>query len=385
MSGRRRMKLLTVVSSLGPGGAERQITNLAAAREELPVDHVVVQLGGPGDLAPAIRDAGGRVIDLGLGGRRPWLRAAVRVARVFGDERPDVIKTDLFDANLAAVLARLTTRRVPLVTTLHNLDYEPATIAAAGLPPRRVELLRRVDRMLVRSGATYVACSHAVAESARARIGIPVSRMRVIHNSIDVESFVARASCASNVREELGLAEGETLFLNVGRLDPQKGQDVLLAAFAEVRRSRAARLAIAGDGPLRRELHERARALGIDGDVTFLGVRRDIPSLLAAADVFLLPSFFEGFPVSLIEAMGAGKAIVASRIAPITEAVGEAAVLVHPGSVGDLARGMIEAAANDDLRRRLGQMARSGVDRFRTGDVAGRWHDLFRELTAVRA
>lgn len=382
----RPLRVLTVIPTLGRGGAERQVANLVRGSRPDDLEHIVVQLSPPADFAADIREAGGRVIDLGLSGRRPIVRAARAVAGIIRRERPDVMKTDLFDANLSAVLARLVAGRVPLVTTLHNLDYESSTIAASHLPPRRVEVLRRIDRLAVRSGATYVACSHAVAQSAIEHLAVPAQRMHVIYNSVDPDEMRAPAETSAAVRRELGIDPDALVVLTIGRHDPQKAQDVLVRAFAAAAPELGdAHLVIVGRGPGEAMLRGLAADGGVAERVHLTGPRTDVSAVLGAADVFALPSWFEGFPVALVEAMSAGLPIVASAIGPNEEAVtdGVSALLVPPGSDAALADALVEMAKDPARRADLGAAAAAVVDaRFRTETIAAAWSRLLRAVAA---
>jgi glycosyltransferase involved in cell wall biosynthesis len=167
--------------------------------------------------------------------------------------------------------------------------------------------------------------------------------------------------------------------LTVARLDKQKGLDCLLEAAALVPE---ARFVLAGDGPERARLVAQAHALGLNDQVVFLGYRRDIPELLASCDLFVLPSLFEGLPLSILEAMAAGKPVIASAINGTDEAVfhGKTGLLVPPGDAAALSQAIRTLLFDPALAQRLVTAGRSQVQReFSVETMVQRVTDIYRE------
>ena len=225
--------------------------------------------------------------------------------------------------------------------------------AAAGLPVLRTEhlpyLLTDAEQKAAYAEAlgnctAVVAVSESSAETYGAA-GIAPEKLHVIRNGIlPGGSLQDRAS----VRRALGVTAGGTLLLSVARLAPQKGHAVLLRAFSQLAAGRPElRLALVGTGEGRMETEALAAELGLFGRVDFLGHREDVPDLLRAADLFVLPSLFEGLPLALLEAMAAGVPAVATRIGGTLEAIGaDHPLLCGAGDIEDLAATI--AAALDD-------------------------------------
>ncbi len=167
-------------------------------------------------------------------------------------------------------------------------------------------------------------------------------------------------------RAGLGIPDGDTLILTVARFTQQKGYAFLLHAAGEiVRRIPTARFLLVGDGPERGEMQALADALGLAHCVRFLGERNDVADLLAAADVFVLPSLFEGLPLVVLEAMALGLAVVATNIGGTAEALGaDYPWLVEPASAPALATEITEAIGDDAKRRDVGarNMRRYGAE-----------------------
>ena len=192
------------------------------------------------------------------------------------------------------------------------------------------------------------------------RPGAPGDKIRVVHNGIDVDRGPVHGD--PGLRAVLAGRSDRPLVLTVARLDAQKGYGHLLAAAATVP---DAVFVLVGEGRKKATLKRQAHALGIAERVRFLGHRNDVPDLLAACDVFVLPSLYEGLPLSVLEAMAAARPVVATAIDGTTEAVvpGVTGLLVPPADPTRLA-GAIRALLEDGaLARRMGEEGRARVCR----------------------
>lgn len=275
----------------------------------------------------------------------PNTRELVRVLR---RGRPSVFHAHL-SWPLAArqQLATAIAARVPAVVATYQL-FPPGSFG-------RTAPLQ--GRLLAAGMGRGIAVSDAIASALVERLGWPRRKIEVIRNSIPVERYQGERD--AELHRTLSGGSGDFVFLTAARLDAQKGLDVLLRATASVE---GARFVIAGSGSERARLERAAAELG--EKVAFLGRREDIGALLAASDAFVLPSLFEGTPLSLLEAMAAGKPIVASAVAGVDELVGhdESALLVPPGDSDALAAALRRIVAEPELRARLGASARHRVE-----------------------
>lgn len=292
-------------------------------------------------------------------------------------ERPAVFHAHLNrplackQALVAAALAR-----VPVVVATAHL-VPPA-------PPSRWE--RFQVRVVARCVDTFVAVSYAVAEQLRHVFGVPPGKIRVVHNGIIVPP--AGRAVDPSFRTALAGAGGRRVVLTAARLDEQKGLRHLLRAAVEVPE---ARILLAGDGPERPALEAQARVLGIEERVAFLGYRDDVPDLLASCDLFVLPSLFEGLPLSVLDAMAATKPVVASAIGGTNEAVvpRETGLLVPPGDPTALAAAIRTVLHDPGLAARLGEAGRQRVvQHFSAKTMAQHVTDVYlqflKEATAPR-
>lgn len=214
----------------------------------------------------------------------------------------------------------------------------------------------------------------AVSEHARATVArlfdVPLESVGRIYNGVDVQRFDSSRSTADSVddlRASLGLERGEAVILSAGRLTPQKCFGDLLAAFAALAARRPdARLLIAGEGPERARLEELSRSLGLGDRARLLGHVDELPALYAAADLFVLPSSYEGFPFALLEAMAAGLPVVATHFGGADELVdhGREGLLVPAGDVGGLAAAIDAILADRAAMAAMAASARVKAQRF---------------------
>lgn len=268
------------------------------------------------------------------------LPASARVARLIGRHGIGLLHLHTGRANVVGGAAAWWTG-VPAVTT------------------RRME--RRVRRSY-KSAAVYrgftratVAISPAVVDCL-AKGGVALDRIHLIHEAVDPVR-VAPARERARVRGELGAADGECVLLTLAALTHRKGIDVLLEALHRIRTAGlAARCWIAGDGAERRDLERLALRYGLGDRVAFLGSRRDVGDLLAAADAFVLPSRREGLGVAALEAMAAGRPVVCSHVGGLAHSVvdGGTGLLVPPGDAAALASALARIVEDPALRDRLG-------------------------------
>lgn len=279
------------------------------------------------------------------------LAALLALDRAVRSFAPDLLHAHgLRAAWLARPVARI--RHLPAVVTYH------ATLDGGGSLRRAVTLL--LERLLAPWTAQAIAVSEMVRSDLLARAGLPPEAVRTILNGADLAAGVPRVS-REDVRRSLGVPAGVPAVITVARLAPQKDLPTLLRAAAKVIGAIDAHFLLVGDGPLRRELEETAKNLGLAGRTHFLGYRDDVPVLLQACDLFALSSAYEGAPLAVIEALAAGLPVVATAVGGLPELVpeGRAGYLVRAGDHDSLAERILTLCSRPDLRLRLGQKARS--------------------------
>jgi glycosyltransferase involved in cell wall biosynthesis len=213
----------------------------------------------------------------------------------------------------------------------------------------------------------------------------------VIYNGIDLKPFLHLNPDGSGhgqaLRQKMNWRDKPVIGA-IGRLAPEKGLKYLLRAAAGVIQEYPnAQFVLAGDGPDRLSLEAEAKSLGIQNSVSFLGIREDIPDLLSAIDVLAMPSLSEGLPMTLLEGMASGRAVVASAVGSIPCAIrdGVDGILCSAGDADSLSRSLRDLLKSRELRTTLGRNARATVEsRFSAASMAGQYAQVYDEMTSVR-
>jgi glycosyltransferase involved in cell wall biosynthesis len=319
--------VVQIVQRLEPGGIETLALALSAA---IPGDNAIFSLESDEQaLRGGWSSAGTSAARLDAFKKRPgihpWL--VVELARRLRALNPRAVITHhigpLLYGGMAARLAR--------VPRLAHVEHDIWHLQA----PRRQTLTRAAVNLL---RPQYVVLSRATAEAQKRALGI--GNILVIPNGVDIERFAPGDPHAA--RSRFGLEPDRQWIGSAGRLEPVKGHDILLDAFARLPDQRV-HLAIAGDGSQRSALEAQAANLGIAGRVRFLGLCTDMPALLPAFDLFCLPSRAEGLPLSVLEAQAAGVPVVASDVGALREALSpQVSRLAPAGDPAGLAQAISE-------------------------------------------
>jgi glycosyltransferase involved in cell wall biosynthesis len=244
------------------------------------------------------------------------------------------------------------------------------------------------DRLLAPLTDRAIAVSASTRDFLVRQRHVPAERVRLIWNGAPLDEFAPVApEAARAARAQLGLPDGAPVVGSIARLSEQKGHRDLLDAAARVLGARPeARVLIVGDGDQWDALQTQARALDIAGRVVFAGHRTDVPALLGACDVFCISSTYEGTPLTLFEAMAAGKAIVSTAVDGCREVLreGVTGLLVPPRDPPALAEALLRVLDDAALRARLGQAARAAAADYDIGRTVERIQDLYDEVLAGR-
>ncbi len=383
--------MLHLIEDLGAGGAERLLfVNLSRLNRQ-SFDGIVCHLYDRAlHWKQPILDLGYPVVSLGMRSIRDLPQGVARLVRLLRRDPVDLIHTHLYGANLVGRVAAAA-RGVPVVSSLHNPDYDAAIfVDNVALSPTKLRLLCWLDRVSCRlAHPEFVAVSEYVKQSAAQHLGIPDGRTRVIYNPVDLEAFARNADTharAMQLRAELGLGRDAPVILCVARLDPQKGLRYLIEAVpALLRDCPGAAVLFVGGGPpaAQSALVSLAEALGVRPHVHFLGVQADVRPYLELCDVFVLPSLYEGMGISLVEAMAMERACVATRATAIPEVVadGVSGLLVAPANPSALATAIARLLKDPALRSRMGvEGRRIALDRFDVTRNIGQLETLYRHV-----
>jgi len=373
----RRLRVLQVINSLVVGGAEQLLVTLAQHIDTGRYDLRVCSLS-PLEETPIVRDLRALGVPLYSVSRttKHDARHVARLAALARRLNVDVLHTHLAYANTIGTLAGALTRR-PVVATLHNARSVHDPYNGHG------RLKQGLQTCMLRYGVrTVIACAPEVRAVAIDELGLPPYRVADVPNGIDTSAgdAVSPAEAAARRAELLDGAPGP-LVLAVGNLLPAKGHTVLVGATSQLLpRFPGLRVAIVGrEGESSPEVCARIVALGLERHVALVGQRRDVPALLAAADVFAQPSLWEGLPLALLEAMAAGVPAVASAVGGVPRVLedGVTGRLAPPGDAAALAAALGDLLAAPAAARAL---AAAGQAHVRATYGAAAWADHLQSI-----
>lgn len=372
------MRVAQLIDSLAPGGAEQSLVALAPELVQRGIDVRVGVLGQDDTLAPALHDAG---IDVTfLDGRRSGVRFRNMrlVRRWIAAMQPDLVHTTLYESDVAG-RAAAAMARVPVVSSLVNVAYSEQQIRDPRLSRFKVRSAQALDMLTARRAARFCAVNDDVADTMSRRLRIARARVDVIHRGRSAATLGERSDeRRSAARRALGLgldaSDDAVLVLAAARHEHQKGLDVLLRAVPDIVAARpGVHVAIAGRrGNATSDLDRLIDDLDLGDVVQLLGARSDVHELMTAADVFVLPSRWEGFAGVILEAMALEAPIVATGLPVARETLaGDLGRIVPIDDPAALARAILATVDDPDESRRRAVAARQRfLDRYEIGAIA---------------
>ncbi|NLX13464.1 MAG: glycosyltransferase [Phycisphaerales bacterium] len=368
----RPIYLTYLITDLEIGGVPLHLYRLITCLPRKEVRARVISLADEGPVGHKLREAGIPVHACGARSVTDF-DALLRLWRLLRAYPPDILHSLLFHANMAArvigFLAGVPTSRI--ISEIQTVEIE-----------RRWHLI--ADTLTCRWSRCEVGNSPSVVEHLHRVAHLPRSRLVVIRGGVEVESF---ASAIPADRALLGCQSDEKVIIWTGRLDPVKGFEQMLAAFAEVSKSRHVRFLLVGEGSYRAAIAELIRHHRLTGRAQLLGQREDVPRLLKSADLFLFGSRTEGLPNALLEAMAAGLPIVATDVSGCRDLIqhDQTGLLVPAGSSRAMAAAVGRLLDDPLMARRLGQNARQWTMQNAAIDAIGNaWLTLYRTLQGER-
>lgn len=368
--------MLQMIDQLGGGGAERVVVEIAA---HLPEEYepLVCATRHTGNFAylDLLRQ---REIPFALIGRKSRydVDGLARLKRLVDAFRPDIVHTHKFGSNVWGRLLRLTSKIPVVICHEHTWSYDS---------PARLRVL--INKLLAPLSDAIIAVSEADRRKLMTLERLPAEKIVVVYNGIDfsrVDSHVPR----SVFRERLGLGQDTFTAAVIGKLEVQKGHELLLQAMTQlVGVMPGFTVLIAGEGSLRERLEAQASTLGLGPNLRFLGFVSDIGSLLHGVDLVLMPSLFEGHPIALLEAMAAGRLVIASEVGGVSEVVrhGQNGILVPPNQVQPLVSSIVQAFSSETMRTRIGIAAARDVrQRFSIEAAVRKYVEIYQKLLAEK-
>jgi glycosyltransferase involved in cell wall biosynthesis len=362
-------KLFFLTNADGFGGTEKHLLDLIHRLPKSEVQPTIVQLGAD-VYTDHVNEYESNRIDL-RSERIP--NSPLEWFRFFRRNRPDIVlfinnwvRSFPWYAPLAAFLAG-----VPRRFEIQHLIASPLEKVegwSVGSLLRRLIGGRRRTRLACSVSATFCDATICVSNAVRDRLvndyRFPADKTITIHNGVSILELAPSESCRESVRASLCIGSQEFVLVCTARLNEVKGIDILLLAMAKVlREGLHCKCVIVGDGPLRESLLKQAEALGLDGRVFFVGFHKNVQAFLSAADAFVLTSYKEGLPLSILEAMACGLPCIVTNVGGNAEAIQHSVhgLIVEPGSVDQVAAAISYLMSHPQVRTGMSKMAQERV------------------------
>lgn len=365
-------RILFVSTSTTVGGAEKTVYSLATLLDPARFEVCgVVSVKPLGAYGQRLRAQGVEARSLATAGR-PGLAEVRALRRVIAQHRPDIVHAFMYQAIQLCRMARRNSPVPFLLVSSPRVNYRSRSWPT---------LL--IDRLLKSQDDLLIAECEASRRYLTQRLGYEPRKVKAIYNGVDLAQWPVSRLERQKKRLELRVPAGDLLVGAVGRLDEQKGHEVLIEAMRLLRGRVPARCAILGSGPRREELKALIRRHELEDRVWLLGEQDDVASWLSAFDIFALPSLWEGLPNALLEAMALGLPCVASAVDGVPEAIEDrkSGLLVSPQSPKALAEALSVLVADENLRARLGEGARKTIaERFKLIDMIASYQTVYESL-----
>lgn len=355
------IKVAIIIPTLDTGGAENMVAQLAASIDQTLFQTELLVMSAPNGSIVEKRiknsDVKMTYFNKSLGFN---IGTLIKIYKHLNKFNPDIIHTHLSACVYAAPWAVFNKKLI-----LHTIHSRPVYEARG--------LIRKVLKSLYRRKlAVPVAISDIITLETIELYGLQPCEVKTIYNPVDVARF-------SSKRKQKTTQAG-VIFVNVARFSQQKNHLGLIDAFNQVCKSKPnTKLVLIGDGELRKEAEERVERFGLLGKVEFTGNVLDIPERLAMADVFVLPSHYEGLPLTILEAMAAGLPVIATAVGGVPDIVKGNGLLVEAGNTKELADAMLSLAGNEELRDAMGEIAIADVQKFDILEVKVQYEQLYKK------
>jgi glycosyltransferase involved in cell wall biosynthesis len=368
----RRIKVLHLVTSLEVGGAQHGMLLGLPRFDSDQYEHIACSIMDRMQMASQFREAGVEVRSLGLS-RKTDIGVVLRLRALLKEIRPDVLHTYLLHGN---ILGRLIGRLVGV----------PVIIGSE----RTIGQARKWGRLATRLTnplTDAVEVNSEIGGRAIERdLGVPSEKIELVRSGLDLSVF-SSANRRDELRSEFGVTADQHLIVYMGRLRTVKGVEFGIRAFATaLEQLPNIRMVLTGEGDQRNFLSSLVSKLGISEQVEFLGVRNDVPELLGAADSVLMPSLTEGFPRTAIEAMAAGKPVIATNVGGTPEAIidDETGILVPARDSDALASAIVRLVGDSDLQARLGAAGRErAAQNYSVDKYVSRLDEMYRRYSGI--
>lgn len=371
-----KIKVLQIIPNFGYGGAEMLVKDILLAQDTKHFEMAACSLypfsGTTIEKELQHHDIEVFYLTKKLG---PDANVLKEIYDTFRNFKPHVIHTHRYVIRYTLIPSLLC--RIPVkIHTIHNMAE------------KEVDLAGRIIHFFAYHFFKYKPIGISKNISDYASSYYRMDHIPYIYNGIRTELYKSPIELRIKTRKSLDIADDDIVFINVGRFSPQKNHRLLIEAFRKVTLcENNATLLLIGDGELRYEIEKYVSEKGLSERVRFLGLRKDIPELLAASDIFVLSSDWEGLPLAVIEAMAAGKPVIATAVGGLPELIADGinGILVPPGYETALANAMTKMATNPIAAKQMGEIGRKvAKDKFAGEGMVREYEKLYlKELSHI--
>lgn len=354
-----RKRIAIVVLSLGVGGAENMVAQLAANIDKNKFAVYVISMHSPEGTIIEEKFAENRINVRFLNhDTAPNVKALFKIYRELNKIQPDIVHTHL--SAFIYTLPWIFLNRKKILHTIHNRPiYEFS------------HKLRRIIKALYRMNkAIPIAISDTIAKEVKDVYKIKEDRIEVIYNPVDISIYNKNSINKKN--------SADVTFINVARFTSIKNQSLLIDAFSKVREQiKNVKLILVGDGELRNAVEKKVIQNGLSEVVEFTGNVQNVAEKLRLSDIFILPSRYEGLPLTILEAMAAGLPIIATNVGGVPDIVKDNGVLFKDNDLNGLVAAMLKLTQDSRLRAEMGEQSVKDVEKFDVKSIAGQYQLLY--------
>lgn len=374
------MTILYLIDSLEGYGAEKSLVHIASNFEG--ITPVFVHLYRGEKLKPFLEAKGIKVYSLNISSKYSFYQALQLLSPIIEREKPNIIHSTLFRADMVARRLKKKFPQILLVGSIVSNSYGKHRYSQLSLFSKfKLFSTQFQDRISTRQVDYFICNSKAIKYSNMKALGISGKRIEVIYRGRSFLNHCSDRNFESALQKEFNI-ENKKIFLNVGRLHKGKGQLDLLYAFKLLRERRTDTiLFIAGEGNLKVQLIETIKELNLESSVHILGYREDVAELLCAADYFVFPTYYEGLPGALIEAIISKTPTIVSSIAENMECLPKnGALFFKPGDIKELSMKMEQSLELNDWKQRTELAYDNALKKFNIKSISKEYETFYKTI-----
>ncbi|MGA1840812.1 MAG: glycosyltransferase [bacterium] len=372
------IKVLYLITANTYGGAEHAVYKIVKHIDRKMFLPIVACLGNNPVFIDQIIENGVKIYPLNMRSVFDIL-VIPKLCLILKKEKIDIIHTQLFKSDFFGRIAGKIAGTRIIISTIQNMESF-----------RRYKALNLIDRLTGLFNYKIISVSDIVRDFTISKTGLPPGKFITIYNFVDIDDYNSLKGLSSENRmrrKKLGLTEDNIVIGNIGRLAPQKSQkDFIIAASQVVKNFPQTRFVIAGEGPLLNDLSRLAEKLSLKGKIIFTGFIKDIREIFSIMDIFVLTSLWEGFPLTICEAMASYVPVVSTNVGGVPEMIehGITGLLTEPGNIEQLKDAICKLIRDKDLSGRLARTARKRVEeKFSLKEILKQTERLY--IEAARA